>query len=158
MLTYHLINNRPDLTRLIWNREQKAPQFFRDASAVWHPTFADFEAFWQRCEIYGLFDVSGKIADVLLACIYIEHLDPFAINVHISVVDKVPEADLVRFFVSVKNKKAIEGITEITGWILKQNKGMRRTGEAAGFRQNGVTMIYGVSKNRPLVWLQYRAV
>lgn len=155
MLTYHLINNRPDLTRLIWQREQKAPQFFRDASAVWHKTFADFEAFWQKCEIYGLFETDD---DRLLSVIYIEHIAPFAINVHISVVDKLPEADLVRFFVSAKNKKAIEGITEITGWILKQNKGMRRTGEAAGFRPNGATMIYGVSKNRPLVWLQYRAV
>ena len=153
MLTYRLINNRPDLTRLIWDAEQKAPQFFRDASAVWHKTFADFEAFWQRCEIYGLSD-----DDRLLSVIYIEHIGPFAINVHISVVDKVPEVDLVRFFVSVKNKKAIEGITEITGWILKQNKGMRRTGEAAGFAFNGCRMIYGVSKNRPLVWLQYRAV
>lgn len=158
MLTYKLINNRPDLTQLIWDAEQKAPQFFRDASAVWHPTFADFEAFWQKCEIYGLFDVSGKIADVLLACIYIEHIAPFAINVHISVIDKLPEADLVRFFVSVKNKKIIEGVTEITGWILKQNKGMRRTGEAAGFMPNGCVMRYGKVGKSVGVWLQYRAV
>ncbi len=154
MLTYKLINNRPDLARLIWDREQAGPQWWRDASRTWTPTFESFKQLWADCrEIYGLFD-----DERLLAVIYIAYLGPASINVHISVIDKLPEADLVRFFVSVKNKKVIEGITEITGWILKQNKGMRRTGEAAGFAFNGCRMIYGVSKNRPLVWLQYRAV
>lgn len=152
MLTYKLINNRPDLCSLIWDREQKAPQFFRDASAVWTPTFESFVEFWERHEIYGLFD-----DDRLLAAIFIEMIAPHHANVHISVIDKLPEADLVRFFISVKNKKVIEGITEITGFILAQNRGMLRTGKAAGFEPTGLVMKYGQSRQKILHWVHVRA-
>ena len=152
-LSYRLINNRSDLTRLIWDREELAPRHFQDASAVWHPTFESFETFWRECrEVVGLLD-----DDKLLAAVYIEYITPVQVNVHVSVIEKVKEDDLVRFFKSLIRQHAIEGVEVITGWMTTTNRGLRRVAKAAGFYETQLRMIYGQSKGRPIEWIQMRA-
>lgn len=159
-LSYHIINDRLDLRKLIWEREQAAPEWFKAASSVWHPTFESYCEFWDACEVYGLFRLrttdNGQrtIEEKFLACVYIEYLAERDINVHISVVEKCEERELVKFFRSLANHKAERGVVSITGWILAKNRPMRRVGEKAGFLPTGLVMSYGEHKDRVLEWVQ----
>jgi RimJ/RimL family protein N-acetyltransferase len=153
MLTYRLINNRPDLCKQVWDNEDNAPEWYRVAGSVWHPTFAVFEAFWNDTEKYGLFDYES-----LIAVIYIEDISPGVLNAHVSVLDpKVADRHLIGFIQSLIRKKAMyEGAVTIVGWILDRNRGMRRVAEKAGFYPTGLTMRYGQSRGKVLNWVQMR--
>lgn len=152
MLSYSLINNHPDLAQLIWHHEQSSPEWFRSSGAVWHKTFADFETFWKACIVYGLFD-----ADKLLATVYIEEIQPAVLNVHVSVVEKCEERDLVRFFQSLVRQYAMEGAEVIVGWMTANNRGLRRVAEKAGFSDTGLRMAYGQTRGKVINWIQMRA-
>ena len=150
-LTYRLIDNAHAET--IWTTEQSAPRWFRDAGAAWVATFDEYvELLWTDGEVWGLFD-----QDNLVAAVFIESIAPTHINVHVSVIGEVKPDELVRFFVSLKNQKAIEGVTVIVGWLLGKNRGLLRVAEKAGFSVTGLRMLYGVSRSRPMEWIQVRA-
>lgn len=154
MLTYRNIKPEEHWAGTIFLAELKAPQWFKDASAVWHPDIGSFMDFWRGCgEIWGLFQ-----GDDLAACVYLEFLSPVQVNIHISVLAKVPEKDMIRFFVSLKDQKARDGIEIMTGWLLDRNRGLRRIATEAGFLPTGLVMDYGQSKGKVLKWVQVRGV
>jgi hypothetical protein len=153
MLTYAQIDSNH--ARVVWNAEQGNPRWFKDAAAVWieTDTLEDFEAFWDRCrEVYGLFDDAK-----LLAVVFLDYVTDYSIEIHVSVIGDVAEDDLVRFFRSLKNQKATEGVTIMVGWMLARNRPMLRIGEAAGFKQTGLKADCGESRGKVLRWLQVRA-
>lgn len=153
MLTYRKINDEPAFARHIWNIEETAPRWYRDA---WHKTYEDFEAFWLACdEIYGLFD-----DERLIAAVYLEYLNPehLILNIHVSVASKARRpSDLVRFFQSLKNEKAMAGVTLMVGWLLKRNRGMLKVARLAGFEPTGLEMSYGSARGKVQEWIQVRA-
>lgn len=141
--------------RLICEREKLGPRWFVDASAVWTPTDEKFEEFWNNCrEIYGLFETDG---DKLLAAVYFEYLKPDVANVHVSIIDKVPLHEVVRFFCSLKATKRSHGVRIFTGWVLERNHFLAKMGRAAGFVPTGLKMDYGQSRGRVLRWIQVAA-
>jgi len=152
MLTYKTINDRADLRELVWLTEQTAPEWFKAANSLWHPTPESFETFWNNCTVHGLMD-----GDDLKAIVFIEHLAPASINVHVSVIEKVEERDLVRFFASLVRLYALEGVTVITGWIVGKNRGLLRVAKQASFEPTGLVMKYGTFRQKPLEWIQVRA-
>ena len=151
-LSYRDIKPDKHFAETIWNAEQSAPRWFREASAVWHPTFESYLDFWNQCgEIFGLFD-----GETLVACVYLEIIAGVQVNIHISVIGKVRTSELVRFFRSLKNQKAIEGYTIMCGWLLSKNRGLIRIAADAGFSATGLRMDYGKSNGRVLRWVQVR--
>lgn len=152
MLTYREIRNEEQYAKEIWDIEEAGPQWFTDASHVWTPDFDAFMAFWRNCgEIWGLFD-----DDRLMALVYLEFRSPTAVNIHISAIRKLEEAELVRFYKSLVRKKALDGVTVMTAWLLKKNRPLRRVGAAAGFLPTGLRMTFGASRGRALEWIQVR--
>jgi hypothetical protein len=153
MLHYREIRDEEGYADQVWKAEESAPRWFRDAAHVWTPDFDRFIAFWRNCgEIYGLFD-----DDRLLAMVYIEYRTLLVVNIHVSVIAKVPEGELERFFVSLMRKKAQEGVQVMTGWVLAKNRGLLRVARNAGFKPNGLKMTFGASNGRALEWIQVRA-
>lgn len=154
MLTYRNIKPDEQYAEQIWKVEQGFPEWYRDASRAWHANFDEFLSFWRtNCnEIDGLFD-----DDILVAAVYLEFLSGIQLNIHVSVLTRVPEPDLVRWFESLKRQKAIDGFTVMTGWLMERNRGMLRVAAKAGFDPTGCTMDYGQSRGKILRWIQVRA-
>ena len=153
-LSYRNIKPDEQYAEQIWNVEQTAPQWFRDASSVWHKSFDAFLNFWRsNCgEIFGLFD-----GEELRAVVYLEFLSAIQFNVHVSIVGRVAENDLVRWFESLKRQKAIEGYTIMQGWLVARNRGLIRIAEKAGFLRAGCKMDYGECRWKVIRWVQVRA-
>lgn len=149
MLTYRDIKNETDRAAEIWQAEQNLPRWFRDASRAWTPDFESFEKFWSECtEIYGLFR-----AERLLACVYLE-IDGSSVNIHVSVIEKTDESDLVRFFKSLVTKKRLEHIIHMRAWILAKNRFLLKIAREVGFVETGLKMRFGSSNGRVLSWHQ----
>ena len=152
MLTYRRIETEKAFIKQIWDAEQGFPQWWRDASSVWCPTYESFELFWGECgEIHGLFD-----GERLVACVYLEKLTTGVLNVHISVLEKTSNDDLVRFFSSLRRLKTIEGAPHTTGWVLGRNKYLLNLVKQAGYMPTGLKMSYGASHGKALQWLEVR--
>lgn len=153
MLNYRHIQNEPELyARQIWDREEKLPQWYKDASNVWHPTYESFEEFWKKScrEIWGMFN-----NDDLQACVYLEYLSLISVNIHVSVIAPVNNRDLIRFFTSLKDHKARDGVQMITGWLLAKNRGLIDVARAAGLYPSGARMSYGASsRGKVFEWVQ----
>lgn len=137
---------------MIWKIEQSYPEWWRNASAVWTPTFESFMDFWRNCgEIWGLFE-----DEKLLACLYVEFITPSETNVHVSVLEKIEPVQLVRFFKSLLKHKQAEGVRVVNGWIAKQNRKLLQIGAEAGFQPTGLKMSYGACKGKVITWIQVR--
>lgn len=159
-LTYRRIDAEDHWPEIIWKREDQFPEWFRAASRAWTPTFQSFVYFWGECdEVWGLF--SQDKPDELLACVYLEYLPyigslPDAVNIHLSVLSHVPDAEVVRFFRSLKNQKALDGVRRMHGWLVEKNKKLRELAEDAGFTKTGLTMSYGSYGERVFKWIEVR--
>lgn len=157
MLTYRRIDQEDKWPELIWAKEAEFPGWFKVASRVWTPDRESFNRFWNECdEVHGLFD-----GDELLACIYLEYIegDPTALNIHLSVVSDIRfgrAADLIRFFKSLKNLKASEGVRHMEGWFLFRERRLKLLAEAAGFMPTGLVMKFGNYRGKTFEWHQVR--
>jgi hypothetical protein len=156
-LTWERIDGLPNpYAKTVWEKEQQAPRWFREAGNVWTRTFVQFlNLMWLDHEVYGLFE-----GEKLVACVYVKHLAPHMINVHVSVIDRVRSDALVRFFRSIRNYKAEQGVTVMIGWLLNRNRGLIRLAREAGFEETGAVMMYGKDTRTGglLRWMQMRAV
>lgn len=152
MFTYRRIeDSETHFIDHVWSIEQTLPEVFRDASRAWTPDIESWREFWGRCEVWGLFD-----GDELGACVYLEPLGPRAVNIHISVLKKCPQTELVRFFRSLTAHKAGEGLVSRTAWILERNRALLRIAELTGYEPTGLKMDFGASRGRLLRWVQFR--
>jgi hypothetical protein len=162
MLTYRNIKAETSFADVIWNVEEGFPAWFVAASKAWHPTKEDFLTFWDECgEIWGLFRVQYGAEPVhkLLAVVYLEFPPdkPYWTNIHTSVVDpELPEDDLVKFFRSLKNTKAAEGVQVMQAWIVGRNRALLRIVRRVGFEETGFEMTFGSYKGRSLRWREVR--
>ncbi len=152
MLTYRRIETETKYRKTIWIAEQNSPQWFRDASAIWTPTYRSFIEFWRSCdEIWGLFD-----GDDLAAVVYLAFEMSWAVNIHVSVVKELPPDEITRFFVSLTRQKREDGVRSFNAWVLSKNRGLLRVAEAAGYRKTGLKMDYGAARGRVLRWVEIR--
>jgi len=153
-LSYRNIKPDEQYADQIWKVEQGYPEWFRSASEVGHKDFDAYLAFWRiNCdEIYGLFN-----NDSLVAVVYLELLSETQLDIHISVIAKVEEPELVRWFESLKRLKAIDGFEVMTGWLMSRNRGLIRIAEKAGFYRTGLVQDFGCHRGRPIRWIQVRA-
>lgn len=148
--SYRTIHKEPHFAKIIWDIERTYPQWWKDADAVWCPTFESFMDFWNGAyEIFGLFD-----GEDLAAAVYLELESDTAINIHISIIKKLPDAAIVRFFRSLSLHKASVGIVTQTGYLLDKNRQLLAICADAGYHQTGLAMKYGSSRGRVLRWLQ----
>lgn len=153
MLNYYHLPNNPTLAREVWNAERDVPRWLKRSSDLWTPTFEAFYGLWKRCEKYGLYDNES-----LAAVVYLELLTDKMLNIHISVIRKVPERDLIRFFESLKVEKAQDGYEIMMGWLLEQNRPMMRVAKKSGFEKTGLVRIEGSIGGRACRWAQMRAI
>lgn len=153
MLTYRRIDHEKDhRAEAVWNAEELFPAWYRDASHAWTPDLEAFREFWDRnAEIWGLFD-----GERLVAIVYLEQQGPRSVNIHVSILERVDEAEIVRFFRSLTAHKGEEDIIDRTAWILKRNRALVRIAEAAGYVPTGLKLDYGASHGRLLRWVQFR--
>lgn len=152
MLTYRQIETETRFRKQIWRTEQAAPTWFRDSQAVWTPTYRSFVAFWRDCrEIWGLFD-----DEKLAAVVYLAFYDDLSFNIHVSVVAKLPEEEIVRFFRSLTRHQTEQGVWSKTAWILKKNRFLMSIAEKSGYRKTGLAMDYGAARGRVLRWVELR--
>lgn len=152
MLTYRQIETEPKFRKAIWRTERSAPEWFRDSQAVWTPTYRSFVGFWKDCrEIWGLFD-----DEKLAAVVYLGFYDERSVNIHISVLTKLPEEEIVRFFSSLTRHKDEQGVVNRTAWILAKNRFLLRIAQMSGYRSTGLKLDYGAARGRVLRWVEVR--
>lgn len=145
------------LCRSTWDVESEAPRWFREASAVWHPSFEAFAEFWENCgEIWAFVDSDCETMTTRFV-VYIEFLNPTSINIHVSVISSIDREKMIESLKWLKAKKADDGVTSMVGWLLDKNRGIRKIAEAVGFRESGAKMDYGVARGRVLRWVQFTA-
>ena len=152
MLRYKEIKRDARFAAAIWSKENELPRWFRCASHCWTPDFESFKEFWSGCaEIYGLFDRSELVAVVYLELGELQH----SVNIHISVIAKINNSDLIRFFRTLVLQKRADGITDFRAWIFKRNFSLREIAKRTGFRETGLAMSYGQSHGKVLNWLEF---
>lgn len=153
MPTYRRIETELQFAEQIWHAEEKFPKWFVKSSAVWTKNFDEFLAFWKNCaEIYGLFSDDGD----LQACVYLEFLNNYSVNIHVSVIAQTPQRLLVRFFRNLKEQKFNDGVLNFTGWIMAKNHPLFAIAEKAGFKPTGAEMMSGAINGREIVWKEVR--
>jgi hypothetical protein len=154
VLSYRRIDHEKHYAAEIWNIECAGPKWFREANAVWTAKFSDFEAFYNRCEVWGLFDADVP-ARGLLAVVYLEFANPTAVNIHVSVLSKLPIDEVVRFFVSLtRHKTEAEGVRSKEAWILKGNRFLLDIARRSNYHPSGLVMDYGAARGKVLRWVQ----
>jgi hypothetical protein len=149
MPTYRLIDE--SYAQHVWDIESTLPRWFTDCRQTWTPDFASYLEWWRRCrEIYGLFE-----GEDLLAAVMLEYL-PADVNLHVSVLVRIPESQIIRFFASVKRQKWQDGVKISTCWAYEKNRKLIRIAEAVGYRRTGLRCDQGSARGRVQRWVQLR--
>ncbi len=101
---------------------------------------------WDKKDELAFCEQCHSIYEVDNTLVYVEHSG----EIHFSVRGEVdvPELIALKF-------ELLKEFPYFFGWILKQNRGMRRVAEQIGFEYDGLRMLKGQSKNRPLEWMCY---
>lgn len=153
MLTYRRIDHEKQFALHIWHIERQGPLWFREASSVWTPTLQSFLEFYSGCEVWGLFD-SERDGD-LLAVVYLEFLNECDVNIHISVLEKLPIDEIVRFFTSLtRHKTEAEGVRGKQAWILRHNRFLLDIAKRSNYHPSGLEMTYGSARGKSFEWIQ----
>jgi hypothetical protein len=133
----------------IWAAEEKLPLWFRNASKAWTAAEEDFGQFVRSCsEAWGLFDGAGELCVV----IYIEGPVAPAINIHLSVLRKVPARELLGQLAALRNATFRRGVRSIRGWVLGKNRSLKGLLTASGFTDTELRLDHGESHGRTLRW------
>lgn len=137
MLSYRKIKHK-NFAPLIWQKESELPRWFQRASHVWTPDYESFEKFYNECsEVWGLFD-----DDRLAAVVYLE-IEGEKVNIHVSVLERLPAEKIVRFFRSLVRYKHAEGLRDMRAWILQKNRALLKIARETGFFETGLRMDFG---------------
>jgi len=137
----------------IWEYEQNLPAWYKVASSVWTRDLEEFTGFAKNCqEIFALFDETGD----LIVCVYIERQNlPHIINIHLSILGKIPPAIFVAESEKLRNILLRRGVTNIRGWILNKNFALRKMMSEIGFIKTSLRMKFGSYRNQVLCWNLY---
>ena len=128
-----------------WHAEQSFPQWFKSANDVWTMTEDEFIGFCEQCwKIYELDNT---------ALIYVEKIGEHA-NIHCSILRDADVDVLVASLVDVRIE-LLKQFKMVFGFVVRQNKGLRRICEKMGMKQNGVKMLHGEFHGKVIEWLCY---
>ena len=119
-----------------WQVEQNAPRWFKDSSSVWEKK--DELDFCEKC--HSIYEVGNTL-------VYIEDSG----EIHFSAKGDVD----VQSLITLKDD-LLQEFDFLFGWILKQNRGMRKVAEQIGFEYDGLRMLKGSSNGRVLEWYCYK--
>lgn len=122
-----------------WQVEQQSPRWFQESSGAWERK--DELSFCAKC--HSIYEIQGK------ALVYIEKVGHNA-EIHFSIKEKIEISDLVAL-----KFELLREFDVLFGWILRQNRGMRKVAEQIGFRYDGLRMFYGSSHGKVLEWYCY---
>ncbi len=117
--------------------EQNAPQWFRDGSDVWQK---DDLLEWCKRH-HKIYEIENK------ALLYVEPTG----EVHFSVKRGENGLDLIPALLEIRAELFKEFDT-LYGWMLKQNRGLKKICESVGFKYEGFRVFHGVVKNRVAEW------
>ena len=127
-----------------WHHEQTFPRWYKDSTALKSITRKAFLEFCAKCwRIYEINDT---------ALLYCETLQKDIVNIHFSL---VRGTDVSTDALKSIRKDLLGEFKTIYGWVLRQNRGLKKICRELGLEANGVKMIEGTSHNKPLVWECY---
>ena len=119
-----------------WQVEQNAPRWFKDSSSVWEKK--DELDFCEKC--HSIYEVGNTL-------VYIEDSG----EIHFSAKGEADVQSLI-----ILKDDLLQEFDFLFGWILKQNRGMRKVAEQIGFEYDGLRMLKGSSNGRVLEWYCYK--
>ncbi len=123
-----------------WNIEQKSPRWFRTSNGLWRESESDFIEFCDQ--LHRVYDLGEVI-------VYVQKVSDISAEIHFGA-ERNAKVDVTRLLET--RDEILQDFDMIFGWLLKQNRGMKKIADQVGMTYQGVKMLNGSYKDKILEW------